>query len=104
MNKLQVTAMPATPSSADADAGASRFELSRRALLKLSLLVAGVVAAGDLVTYLEYQAAPAGARSFELEAPNAYPPGSATHLAQAGPGCCAMPAACTRSQPSARTW
>jgi len=76
--------MPATPSSADTPARPSRFELSRRALLKLSLLVAGVVAAGDLVTYLEYQAAPAGAGSFELEAPTAYPPGSATHLAQAG--------------------
>jgi Rieske Fe-S protein len=74
--------MPATPSNADRHR--SRAELSRRALLKLSLAASGLLAAGGLVEYLQYQTAPGASTVIELDRPSVYPPGSATHLREAG--------------------
>jgi len=74
--------MPATPSSADPRA--ERASLSRRAVLKLSLAASGVLAAGGLVEYLQYSEAAAAPTTFELDRPETYALGSATHLAQPG--------------------
>jgi cytochrome b6-f complex iron-sulfur subunit len=72
------------PSSADANAGEARTELTRRAVLKLGLAVSGVLAAGGLVEYLQYQAGTAAPTAFELDLPSDYPAGSATHVSVAG--------------------
>ncbi len=74
--------MPATPSNAEPNA--ARAELSRRSVLRLSLAASGLLAAGGLVEYLQYQAGSAAPTAFELDGPVAYPVGSATHLPQAG--------------------
>ena len=76
--------MPATPSSADANAGEARAELARRTVLKLGLAVSGALAAGGLLEYLQYQAGAAVPTTFELERPAAYPSGTATHVTAAG--------------------
>ena len=74
--------MPATPSNADTHA--KRAGLSRRAALKLSLAASGVLVAGGLVEYLQYSEGAAASTTFELDRPETYAIGSATHLAQAG--------------------
>jgi Rieske Fe-S protein len=76
--------MPAMPSNADANAGEARAELTRRSVLKLGLAVSGVLAAGGLVEYLQYQAGAAAPTAFELDLPGDYPDGSATHVSAAG--------------------
>jgi Rieske Fe-S protein len=74
--------MPAMPSNADPNA--YRAELSRRAVLKVSLAASGLLAAGGLIEYLNYQSALGAPTAFELDRPDAYSVGSATHLAEAG--------------------
>jgi cytochrome b6-f complex iron-sulfur subunit len=68
----------------NADPGSARAELTRRVILKLGLAASGLLAAGGLVEYLQYQAGGAALVAFELDKPAAYPVGSASHLAQAG--------------------
>ncbi len=68
----------------NAEPSGARAVWSRRAVLKLSLAASGLLAAGGLIEYLNYQSAPAAAATAELDRPEAYPAGSATHLAAAG--------------------
>jgi nitrite reductase/ring-hydroxylating ferredoxin subunit len=72
------------PSSADAAPPLAAAELPRRLALQLGLAASGLLAAGGLVRYLSYDSAPAVPTTFELDAPAAYPPGTALHLPQAG--------------------
>ena len=77
-----MTAMPATPSNVEPDE--ARADLSRRVALKLSLAASGVLAAGGLVKFLNYEAAAGAPTALELEAPEAYPTGTARHLPEVG--------------------
>src|SRR5690349_5951716 len=82
MNKPHISVMNAMPSSAELSQ--VRAGLSRRAVLKLSLAASGLLSASGLMAYLGYSSGPAAPAVFELDRPETYPPGSATHLAQAG--------------------
>jgi Rieske Fe-S protein len=68
----------------NAEPNAARAEVTRRAVLKLGLAASGLMAAGGLVEYLQYQTEAAAPADFELDRPATYPMGSAIHLAQAG--------------------
>ena len=74
--------MPAMPSNAEPDE--ARADLSRRMALKLSLAASGVLAAGGLVKFLNYEAAAGPPAAIELEAPETYTTGVATHLPAVG--------------------
>ena len=74
--------MNAMPSSAELSR--VRAGLSRRAVLKLSLATSGLLAAGGLLEYLQFPEGTAAPANFELERPETYAIGSATHLPQAG--------------------
>lgn len=74
--------MNATPSNAEPRR--SRAEVSRRVALKAGLAASGLLAAGGLVEFLRNPAAPSTSTDFELDRPEAYAVGSATHAAAAG--------------------
>ncbi len=74
--------MNATPSNAEPRR--SRAEVSRRVALQAGLAASGLLAAGGLVEFLRNPAAPSTSTDFELDRPEAYAVGSATHAAAAG--------------------
>ena len=58
-------------------------EVSRRAILRVSLGLAGMLGLGAVVKFLGYQPAPINPTRFTLKAPQDYPVGSATSLPEA---------------------
>ena len=58
-------------------------EVSRRAILRVSLGLAGMLGLGAVVKFLGYQPAPINPTRFTLKAPQDYPVGSATVLPEA---------------------
>ncbi len=55
-------------------------EVNRRAILKVSLGLIGMLGLGAMVKYLGYQSAPVNPTLFTLKAPQDYPAGSAISL------------------------
>jgi cytochrome b6-f complex iron-sulfur subunit len=58
-------------------------EVSRRAILRVSLGLAGLLGLGAVVKFLGYQPAPVNPTRFTLKAPQDYPASSATALPEA---------------------
>ncbi len=61
----------------------SSADWPRRAILKFSLGLSGVLALGGLIKYLGYPTAPTSATRFTLDAPATYAIGTATFVPQA---------------------
>ena len=61
----------------------SSTEVTRRALLRVSVGLAGMLGLGAMLKFLGYQAAPANPTSFTLKTPRDYAVGSVTSLSEA---------------------